>query len=295
MYTMFKKFLATAITFLFLVGALALTGCSNDSPAAIIPLDTDLAAVNELPRIWEVPPPAVPENMAAEYTTTNLLQLSPLTYGELLVTMHTSLGDILLRFFPTEAPMAVENFLTHAWNGYYDGVIFHRVIPEFMIQGGCPLGQGTGGESIWGGNFGWEISTELRHFRGALAMAHTGAPNSIGSQFYIVQNTSVDPGLRSEFIRLLEMQDELFEEFPDGSYVTFGDVFPAESLQYFIDNGGTPHLDWHFSNSPHPVFGHVVSGMHVVDAIANVDAPGSRPAEDVVILGFSFHTYQGGS
>ena len=190
--------------------------------------------------------------------------------------------------------MAVENFLTHAWNGYYDGVTFHRVIPNFMIQGGCPLGTGTGGESIWGGRFGWELSPELRHFRGALAMAHAG-PNTIGSQFYIVQNSTLDSSARTHFVRILEMQDDIFEQHPDGSYTTFGDVFPEESLRYFLDNGGTPHLDWHFSDNPHPVFGHVVWGMDVVDAIANVDAPGTTPAVDVVIHRFSFHTYQGGS
>ena len=291
---MAKKFLSGIVIIILLAGALSLTGCSDDSPAVILLPESDLVEVTELPRIWEVPPPAPPENMAAEYTTTTLLQLTPLVPGELLATMHTTMGDITFRFFPTEAPMAVENFLTHAWEGYYDGVIFHRVIPNFMIQGGCPLGTGTGGESIWGGRFGWELSTELRHFRGALAMAHAG-PNTIGSQFYVVQNNELDSRSRSDFSTLIEMQDEIFEELPDGSYVTFGDVFPEESLRYFIENGGTPHLDWHFADNPHPVFGHVVSGMEVVDAIANVNAPGSRPSTDVVILGFSFYTYRGGS
>ena len=293
---MLKKLFLMAVTFLLLIAVLSLTGCSEDTPAVILlPDDIDPAPLTELPRIWEVPPPDEPENMAEEFTTTNLLQLSPLTPGELLVTMHTSMGDIVIRFFPTEAPMAVENFLTHAWDGYYDGVIFHRVIPNFMVQGGCPLGTGTGGESIWGGRFGWEVSTELRHFRGALAMAHAG-PNTIGSQFYIVQNSSLDPQFRSQFTAYIEMQDEVLEEMPDGSRVTVGDVFPEESLRYFIDNGGTPHLDWHFSHNPHPVFGHVVSGMDVVDAIAGVDrGANDRPVEDVVIIGFSFHLYRGGS
>jgi len=250
--------------------------------------------ITELPAIWDIPQPPGPANMAEDLTTTTLLQLTPLTPGELLVTMHTSLGDITMRFFPTEAPLAVENFLTHAWDGYYDGIFFHRVIPNFMIQGGCPLGTGTGGQSIWGGQFGQELSTELRHFRGALAMAQSAMPNSIGSQFYVVQNSNLDPGFRSEFVGMLEMQDESAGVLEDGSSVTYGDVFPAESLRHFLENGGTPHLDWHFSENPHTVFGHVVAGMDVVDEIANVPQNAqNRPLEDVLIVGFTFHYYEG--
>jgi len=211
------------------------------------------------------------------------------------------MGDILMRFFPEEAPMAVENFLTHAWNGYYDGISFHRVMPGFMMQGGCPEGTGMGGDSIWGHTFGQELSPELRHFRGALAMAQTRMPSSIGSQFYIVQSTDIGPSHRSDFVQFLELYDQLFQEFPDGSYVTVGDIFPEESLRYFIENGGTPFLDWHFSDNPHTVFGHVVTGMDVVDAIVSVRTEGGgdtnphqhRPVEPVLINGFTFQTYGG--
>lgn len=70
--------------------------------------------------------------------------------GEKIAVIKTDKGDIKVRLFPEEAPKAVENFVTHAENGYYDGLIFHRVIKDFMIQGGDPKGTGTGGESIWG-------------------------------------------------------------------------------------------------------------------------------------------------
>ena len=69
--------------------------------------------------------------------------------GEKIAVIKTDKGDIKVRLFPEEAPKAVENFVTHAENGYYDGLIFHRVIKDFMIQGGDPKGTGTGGESIW--------------------------------------------------------------------------------------------------------------------------------------------------
>jgi peptidylprolyl isomerase domain and WD repeat-containing protein 1 len=94
------------------------------------------------------------------------------------------MGDIHLRLFPSAAPKTVENFVTHARNGYYNNTIFHRVIKKFMIQGGDPLGDGTGGESIWGGEFEDEFST-LRHDKPyTLSMANAG-PNTNASQFFI--------------------------------------------------------------------------------------------------------------
>ena len=98
------------------------------------------------------------------------------------------MGDITVRFFKDEAPKAVENFITHAKEGYYDGLTFHRVINDFMIQGGDPKGDGTGGESIWGTKFEDEFSDNLHNFRGALSMANAGT-NTNGSQFFIVQSS----------------------------------------------------------------------------------------------------------
>jgi peptidylprolyl isomerase domain and WD repeat-containing protein 1 len=80
-------------------------------------------------------------------------------------TIHTTLGDMHLRLFPQQAPKAVENFIGHARSGYYDGVLFHRVIVKFMIQTGDPLGDGTGGTSIWDREFEDEFSDELKHDR----------------------------------------------------------------------------------------------------------------------------------
>ena len=97
------------------------------------------------------------------------------------VTFDTSLGEIELELFPDDAPKTVENFLKLAREGFYDGVVFHRVIPDFMIQGGDPTGTGRGGP-------GYEFEDEFneqRVVRGALAMANAG-PNTNGSQFFIV-------------------------------------------------------------------------------------------------------------
>jgi len=98
--------------------------------------------------------------------------------------LHTTYGDIHIRLFPNKAPKAVENFVTHARNGYYNNTIFHRVIRKFMIQGGDPLGDGTGGESIWGKEFEDEFS-DLKHDKPyTVSMANAG-PNTNGSQFFI--------------------------------------------------------------------------------------------------------------
>ena len=96
-------------------------------------------------------------------------------------TLHTSEGPIELDLFPGEAPKTVENFTKLAGEGFYDGLTFHRVIPDFMIQGGCPDGTGSGGP-------GYQFEDEFNEHlvtRGALAMANAG-PNTNGSQFFVV-------------------------------------------------------------------------------------------------------------
>jgi len=99
--------------------------------------------------------------------------------------LKTTQGDIEIELRPDLAPKAVENFVTHSKNGYYNGLIFHRVIKNFMIQGGDPRGTGTGGESIWGKPFKDEFAPNAVFDRpGILAMANSG-PNTNGSQFFI--------------------------------------------------------------------------------------------------------------
>lgn len=180
--------------------------------------------------------------------------------GDILATIKTTMGDIKVILFPDAAPKAVENFTTHAKNGYYNGIIFHRVIPDFMIQGGDPLGRGTGGESIWGRSFEDEFSPEYHNLRGALSMANAG-PNTNGSQFFIVQADSVDGRFIPQMERLPEM-------------------FTPDSVEDYKAVGGTPWLDFR-----HTVFGQTVEGMDVVDAIAAVERDSSdKPLEDVSIV-----------
>jgi len=103
----------------------------------------------------------------------------------LVATISTNMGDIVLQLFPDKAPKTVENFVGLATEGYYNGVIFHRVIDDFMIQGGDPTGTGSGGESFFGGTFEDEFNNDLKHSEpGILSMANAG-PNTNGSQFFI--------------------------------------------------------------------------------------------------------------
>ncbi|WP_238941912.1 peptidylprolyl isomerase [Bacillus sp. REN10] len=177
--------------------------------------------------------------------------------NEKLVEMKTTKGTIKIKLFPEQAPKTVENFITHSENGYYDGLIFHRVIKDFMIQGGDPEGTGMGGESIYGKTFEDEFSRELFNFRGALSMANAG-PNTNGSQFFIVQNSQMDPGFK--------------EQMEKAGY-------PKEVTDFYMENGGTPWLDFR-----HTVFGQVIEGMDVVDAIANAKTVAQdKPEEDIVI------------
>ncbi len=106
--------------------------------------------------------------------------------GEQIVVMETTEGTMKIKLFPKKAPKTVENFVGLVDKGYYDGIIFHRVIPDFMIQGGDPTGTGTGGESLWGGKFEDEFHADLKNIKGALSMANSG-PGTNGSQFFIVE------------------------------------------------------------------------------------------------------------
>ena len=199
-------------------------------------------------------------------------QLAAPEAGEEIAIMHTNHGEIHIRLFPQFAPMTVENFVTHAKKGYYDGVIFHRVIPNFMNQAGDPTGTGMGGESIWGGSFECEPSHNLRHLRGAVSMANSG-PDTNGSQFFIVQR-SAPPGHDERLVKLVENPDEL-----SNRGLRAGDIWPPEAIEYYKEHGGTYHLDFN-----HTVFGQVFGGMDVVEAISVVETDAKdRPIEDVVI------------
>ncbi|MBR6902727.1 MAG: peptidylprolyl isomerase [Clostridia bacterium] len=187
-------------------------------------------------------------------------QLESIKSGDTVALMHTNMGDIEIKLFCNKVPKATENFITHAKNGYYNGIVFHRVIKDFMIQGGDPTATGMGGESIWGESFEDEFDTELHNIRGALSMANAG-PGTNGSQFFIVGAKSVPENMLSQ---MRDMKDR---------------GFPEDIVTAYEELGGTPWLDFR-----HTVFGQVINGIDVVDSIANVPVGANdKPIKDVVI------------
>lgn len=196
-----------------------------------------------------------------------LVQFNEPAEDQPIVTMTIrDYGDIKLMLFPDEAPKTVENFIGLAEQGYYDGVTFHRVIDDFMIQGGDPTATGAGGHSLWNSPFEDEFSNNLYHFRGALSMANSGA-NSNGSQFFIVQGTEVTDDTFENAISYHKQQNRGLTSFDKTVKEKYAEV------------GGQPSLD-----GMHTVFGQVIDGMDVVDAIAATDVDDDdKPLNRVVI------------
>ena len=190
-----------------------------------------------------------------------LPQLQETKDTDLIYIIQTNHGDIHVRLFPAIAPKTVENFITHANNGYYDGGVFHRVIKDFMIQGGDPTGTGRGGESIFGETFEDEFDPDYRNIRGALSMANRG-PNTNGSQFFLV----TVPEVPAKVIR--QMKD-----------IGAAEGFSDDVVNAYEEHGGAYWLD-----GKHTVFGQIVEGMDVVDAISALPTDGAdRPREEVRI------------
>jgi|GEM_PF-2586534 len=197
------------------------------------------------------------------------LQFSEPAEDEEIAIINTSKGDIALRFFEKQAPKAVENFKTLAKQGFYDGLLFHRIKNNFMIQTGDPEGTGAGGQSSFGEAFEDEFNPSLLNVRGAVAMANAG-PNTNKSQFFINQNSFVDE-----------------TSFSAGLSEKIKDVYR--------EHGGSPFLDGSYSTTAgHTVFAQVIHGMEVVDAIAAAEVEGEKPVEDILMNSITFIKYYSG-
>ncbi len=247
---------------------LVLTGCTNEKESSankiITRNATSKSAKNETKE----------ENSLndIDYKSAAERQMSMPKDGETIAIMHVkNFGDIKFKFFEDIAPKAVENFLTHSKNGYYNGVTFHRVINEFMIQGGDPEGTGMGGESIWGSGFGTELDYNLVPYRGSLCMAMSSFPNSIGSQFFITQ---------------AHPQEEMASALKKGGY-------PEGLIEEYKKYGGYLSLYMQYT-----VFGQVYEGLEVVDKIAQVETykteeeQKDKPVQDVIIESIEVTTYK---
>lgn len=179
--------------------------------------------------------------------------------GDTVAVIKTNMGEIKVVLYPQYAPLAVENFVTHAQNGYYNGVKFHRVIEDFVIQSGDPEGTGNGGNSIWELPFSDEFSDNLHHYTGALSMANSGEDTN-RSQFFIV--TSLPKSLTEEIANLMGQAG-----------------WRQEIIDAYMQSGGAPNLDYR-----HTVFGQVYEGLEIAFDISYVKTDEhDRPKEDVII------------
>ena len=193
-------------------------------------------------------------------------QTSEPEVGETIAIIHIKdLGDICMKFFYEDSPLAVENFVTLAANGYYNGVTFHRVIEDFMAQAGDPTGTGHGGESIWGEYFKNEYSDRLAHINGSVAMARTEALDTNGSQFFINNNNEIT------------WSDAYLEAYK----------VPQEWWDVYKLNGGNPHLQ-----DLYTVFGQVYDGQDVLDTVCGAETDDNdKPVQDVVIESIEITQY----
>ena len=237
------------IIFVMLILLFALTGCGNENAQNNA---TNKAKKSNTTNTTKK------EETKVDYKQAAQKQMANPEAGETIAIFHIKdYGDIKVKFFEDVAPKAVENFVTHARNGYYNGLTFHRVINEFMIQGGDPEGTGMGGESIWGEGFGTELDASLVPYRGSLCMAMSSLPNSIGSQFFIIQAH--------------------YDETTANYMKAYN--YPAELLEQYKTYGGYLSLYQQYT-----VFGQVYEGIEVVDKIATVATDDNdKPLENVVI------------
>lgn len=269
-----------------LLAACFLAGCGNSgeaSPAATVIGTTDTLVAQE---------DLKPQDNGKEVG----YQLDMPEKGEEIAVVTMKTGETFkLRFFPDEAPKAVYNFKKHALEGYFDGLTFHRIIKGFMIQGGDPDGNGTGGESVWGGDFEDEFNKNLLNIDGAVAMANSG-PNTNGSQFFI----NATGGWNNSW-DYYEQGYEVYKEDPDTFNAYYGgwvdmDKLTGDVKKLYEEHGGNPTLDGYYSTAEkgHTVFAQVFEGMDNIMALSQVETDtNDKPVEDVVIQSVEIVPYEG--
>ena len=273
---------------LLCLSVVLLSGCSNGAtPDSNIAAHV-LEAGNEIIPMEQLTP--VANGKAVGY------QLEAPEKGEEIAVITMADGQSFkLRFFPDEAPKAVYNFKKHALAGYYNGLSFHRIIQNFMIQGGDPDGSGRGGASVWETYFKDEFATNLLNITGAVSMANRGADTN-GSQFFI--NT---PGDSRPNWENYEQAYAVYKTNPERFTAQYGKTINMEKVTQEVkglydQQGGNPHLDGAYCTiqEGHTVFAQVFEGMDVVNALSKspVDSDGYTPVDPVVISKVEILVYE---
>lgn len=248
---------AAALLLCLVIGAASVTSCGKKTtPGSTMYSESSRAESYDI-------------NGTAEYT--DMANYTEPEKGEEIVVMTIKdRGTVKIKLFPELMPRACANFTGLALKGYYEGLSFHRVVADFMIQGGDPQGDGKGGESVWGGKFDGGTSEFLYHVNGALGYANSGSTAYDGSQFYIVVGQKFT-------------DDEVFEKYKNSGF-----NYTQNARQAYADKGGAPWLDGGYT-----VFGQVFEGMDIIEDICSntvVDSK-NRPADDVLIEKVEVITY----
>ncbi len=277
---MFKKFLMMLM--MAAIVSFAFTGCGDKKTSSVDTSDSEVQDSAEVEDTEGGEEEQAPQGEAASDGSTmdmtgvvegdfpDFDQTRAPKAGDTIVTFDVKdFGEIKAVLFPEIAPYGVKNFTVHAKEGYYDGLTFHRIISNFMIQGGDPDGNGTGGESIWKTPFYNETAPQACVIRGSLCYANAGYDPSNGSQFFITQ--------------LDKCTDEDIKMYEDK-----GMTITDEQKEIYKKNGGAAWLQGGYT-----VFGQVYEGMDIVDDISKVQTDESdKPVEDVIINKVTISEYK---
>ncbi len=281
---------------------LSLTGCAGTTAASSAPASSAAAVSSAASSAAASTASAVNDGRIRPSDGQKLgYQLEKPANGEEIAVLTTSMGVIKLRLFPKAAPKTVENFKGLIKKGYYNGLTFHRIVNDFMLQTGDPKGDGTGGESIWGKAFNDEYNANLVNIRGSVSMANSGK-NTNGSQFFINQRGN------SEAINWNYYQQayDAYKQYGDTFVQQYGDGWPdmtkitGDYKKLYDAQGGNPNLDgaYNIAQKGHSVFAQVIEGLDIVDKIAavpvteNAQGEKSKPVTPVKIIKAEIQKYK---
>lgn len=319
----FRKLSSVVLCALICVSsAISFSGCENgntqsatsDEAATTSPLPASTAdeatAVGALEGLGiDVASLGIEPNILYDSENEVGFQLDMPNDGDTVAVVHTSLGDFTMRFFPEQAPKTVTNFINLAKEGKYNNTTFHRVVRDFIVQGGhCGNDENApNGTSSYGTEFEDEFCDKLFNIRGAVSMANS-AQDTNGSQFFINQ-TSVEAfknnGGWARFESMWETVKTQLSNYKDSNLLSAfiqkngnncydTDIVPEEVRSLYETNGGNPYLDGTYNavDRGHTVFAQVIDGMDVVDKIAVVKVDDDdKPVENVVIESIDITTY----
>lgn len=299
--------------------ATAFSGCENEASSSvqiaetttpIISTDDEATALGALENLG-INADELGIKPDIMYDTENEIgfQLELPKEGDTIGIIHTSMGDITIRFFQNHAPKAVTNFINLAKNNSYNNSTFHRVINDFMIQGGyCGTNpESLNGTSSYGNEFEDEFCDKLFNIRGAVSMANSGTDTN-GSQFFINQTDADTFKAMGGFANLEVMwqniktqlvnykDSNLLSAFiqQNGTNCYNTDIVSKDVRALYEANGGNPYLDGAYNavDRGHTVFGQVIDGMDVVDKIAGITVDEEdKPVDDVVIESIEITSY----